>query len=104
MSIKQEGELPADEKISRIFADIIKESVTNAVRHGFATEISVKITGEEEGHQLMIINNGDLPSRPIIEGGGIGAMRNMVEPYSGELDVVFDQCFALTVKVPGGEM
>lgn len=104
VSIKQEGELPADEKISRIFADIIKESVTNAVRHGFATEISVKITGEEEGHQLMIINNGDLPSRPIIEGGGIGAMRNMVEPYSGELDVVFDQCFALTVKVPGGEM
>ncbi len=104
VSINREGELPADEKISRIFADIIKESVTNAVRHGFATEISVKITGEEEGHQLMIINNGDLPSRPIIEGGGIGAMRNMVEPYSGELDVVFDQCFALTVKVPGGEM
>ncbi|NLC40675.1 MAG: hypothetical protein GX763_07140, partial [Clostridiaceae bacterium] len=104
VSIGMEGELPADREISRIFTDIIKESVTNAVRHGFATEISVKITREEEDHQLIIKNNGDLPSRPIVEGGGIRAMRNMVEPYSGDLDVILDQFFALTVKVPGGEM
>ncbi|HZJ90125.1 MAG TPA: hypothetical protein VFC89_00495 [Oscillospiraceae bacterium] len=104
VSVGMEGELPADREISRIFTDIIKESVTNAVRHGFATEISVKITKEEEDHQLIIKNNGDLPSRPIVEGGGIGAMRNMVETYSGDLDVVLDQFFALTVKVPGGEM
>ncbi|NLV98452.1 MAG: hypothetical protein GX034_01480 [Clostridiaceae bacterium] len=103
VSIKLEGDLPRDQDLSRTFTDIIKESVTNAVRHGFATEISVKIDGEGDCHQLVITNNGDLPSHPIIEGGGIGAMRNMLEPYGGELDVILDQCFALTVKVAGGK-
>ena len=104
VSIKLEGELPADQEISRIFTDIIKEGVTNAARHGFATDISVKTGGEGDRHNLTITNNGDVPSCPITEGGGIGAMRNMLEPYGGELDVILDQSFVLTIQVPGGRM
>ena len=100
IKISFKGELPSDPKKGSIITDIIKESVTNAVRHGFATEISIEIGDVENRHYLLISNNGELPSLPIIEGGGIAAMRKMVEPYGGNVDVSVDPHFALTVYVP----
>lgn len=93
------GDLPSDHEKSRIIIDIIRESVTNAVRHGFASEISVVIADIDDRLHLKISNNGDVPSQPIIEGGGLAAIRKMVEPYGGEINVDVEPSFALSVHV-----
>jgi len=93
------GDLPSDHEKSRIIIDIIRESVTNAVRHGLASEISVVIADIDDRLHLKISNNGDVPSQPIIEGGGLAAIRKMVEPYGGEINVDVEPSFALSVHV-----
>jgi nitrate/nitrite-specific signal transduction histidine kinase len=41
VKIMLDGKLPEDDAKGRLFVDIIREGVTNAIRHGFATHISV---------------------------------------------------------------
>lgn len=104
VDIKLDGKLPKDRTKGRMFTDIIRESVTNAVRHGFATKIFVQINHSTKGYHLNIANNGHLPPQPIIEGGGIDGIRRMVEPHGGALDVISHPRFVLTVDLPGGEV
>ncbi|MGI6168728.1 MAG: sensor histidine kinase [Christensenellales bacterium] len=103
VDIKLNGTLPKDHIKGRMMTDIIRESVANAVRHGFATKIRVKIDFLPSGYHLEITNNGYLPSEPIVEGGGISSMRKMAESCGGELDVSTHPSFVLTVHLPGGE-
>lgn len=104
VNIELNGTLPKEHTKGRICTDIIRESVTNAVRHGFATEIWVQICFLDDGYRLEITNNGYPPSQPIVEGGGIGGMRKMAESCGGTLDVTIHPCFVLTVHLPGGEI
>lgn len=97
------GNLPCESERGRLVVEIIRESVTNAVRHGFATTVS--IVGEEasDGYHLEISNNGHPPSEPIVEGGGIGGMRQKVKPHGGSVNVTARPHFMLEVILPGGE-
>ncbi|MDL2259083.1 hypothetical protein LJC42_08055 [Eubacteriales bacterium OttesenSCG-928-K08] len=104
VTILIDGALPEEETKGRLFVDIIRESVTNAVRHGFATNITVSMEHTSGGHKLVITNDGRLPTGPISEGGGIGGMRNKVEPHGGTVDVITHPQFVLAVDLPGGEM
>lgn len=102
VDIELDGTLPEDCVKGRLFTDIIRESVTNAVRHGFATKILVQIGFSGGGYHLRITNNGYPPAQPIVEGGGIGGMRKMLEPNGGALKVTAHPHFVLTVDLPGG--
>lgn len=103
VDIKLDGKLPKNRTKERMFVDIIREGVTNAVRHGFATKIFVQIVHSVSGYRLKIANNGHPPSQPVVEGGGIGGMRKMVEQNGGTLDVTAHPHFVLTAYLPGGE-
>lgn len=103
VTIEINGALPQEETKGRLFVDIIRESVTNAVRHGFATIVSVQMEHADDGYHLVIANDGHPPSGPITEGGGISGMRNKVQPHGGTLDVITHPQFMLTVDLPGGK-
>ena len=98
-----DGALPAREVTARLFIDIIKESVTNAVRHGFASEISVHSFRMDGIWFLNIQNNGHPPLLPIIEGGGIGGMRERLAPEGGTLELLLTPRFTVSITLPGGE-
>ena len=53
-----EGELPEDDIKGYICVDILNESVVNAVRHGFATKVFVRITNVDDQWHLEITDNG----------------------------------------------
>jgi signal transduction histidine kinase len=99
--ITLDGALPEDDIKGNLFADIISESAVNAVRHAFATEISVRIRHSADGWRAEITDNGSPPQKPVIEGNGLGAMRAAVERHGGTLDISVDPCFALSVALPG---
>lgn len=103
VKIKLEGSLPAVKPIEGLFVAAIKESVFNAVRHGFATEIYVVLDFIDGKHCLRVTNNGHAPYGRIVEGGGIGGIRKQLQPYGGTLTVRQQPRFVLEIDLPGGE-
>ena len=101
VEIQLSGAMPKSESVGRLFVEIIRESVTNAVRHGFATGVFVQIDLRGEGYCLTVTNNGHAPYGAIVEGGGLGGMRRKLEPFGGTLLVTPRPCFALTILIPG---
>jgi len=98
------GKLPEDDTKGHLFAEIISESVVNAVRHGFASGIFAGINCCDGIWRLIITDNGNgqLLSEPIKEGGGIGAMRDKLEQCGGSLVVTNYPRFILKAYLPGG--
>ena len=102
VGIQLDGELPGDVIKGRLLMDVIGEGVINAVRHGFATEVYVRIERINADWRMEITDNGRPPMRPIIEGGGIGGLKRKLEPQGGELKICADPRFVLLVVLPGG--
>lgn len=103
VDIKFNGELPENIEKACLFADIIREGSTNAVRHGFATEINIKAEPIGDNYNLKITNNGHTSVEPITPGSGIGTMRKKVIAQGGNLDIVHYPQFTLSVVLPGGD-
>lgn len=103
VDIDFKGEFPKKEQEWDLFIDIIRESTTNAVRHGLATKIIIRIDKKEEEFHLTITNNGYIPNNPIKLGSGIKAMRKKTRALGGTLEIKQDPIFTLSVTVPGGE-
>jgi len=98
-----EGALPRDGERARLVLDILREGATNAVRHGYATQVRIAMDSTEDGaYCVRISDNGSPPPEHIEEGGGLGGMRKKVEALGGALRVETRPRFALTVDLPGG--
>lgn len=96
----QEGELPKHEKVAYMLTCAIRECVTNAVRYAKATELYVSFLENERFASVMICNNGDLPKKEIVEGGGLSTLRRKVESAGGRMCIQSFPTFQLTVEMP----
>ena len=103
VNILLDGVLPEDEEKGLLFVDIIREAVTNAVRHGLATQIRIHITKSADRYNMLITDNGYSISDIITEGEGIGGMREKIKPFGGALTISAKSRFVLAVELPGGE-
>lgn len=93
------GTLPKDRKIEKVFFEIIREAVTNAIRHADSTKITVQIKDELEKTELIITNNGKTPKNTIIEQQGIKGMRRRVEGLNGKLFITTNPEFKIHVII-----
>jgi glucose-6-phosphate-specific signal transduction histidine kinase len=98
------GELPENNQQASLLVDIIREGSTNAVRHGFATQINIKTRQTQNAYNLTITNNGYVTTTPITPGSGIGVMRKKVDAQGGFLEIIPHPLFTLSVDLPGGEL
>ena len=99
VKVKIDGELPDEGDRGQLLTEIIHEAVTNAVRHGFATQVLVRIDDRQETCHLQITDNGYPPSGPVIEGGGIGGIREKVRSFGGTVAVSTNPKFMLTIEL-----
>ena len=97
VAIAFEGKLPDNTQQAGLFVDIIRESSTNAVRHGFASQIHVKTELTEDEYTLTIKNNGHTAVAPITQGSGIQVMRKKVSDLGGRLYINQHPLFTLSV-------
>lgn len=80
--------LSNDQGLARCTFEVIRESVTNAVKHGNASQIRIEITGTDQSLLLRVANNGKLAA-------------NQVESFGSEL---MDQlCLRRELKVEDGQ-
>ena len=79
------GKLPDDKNKSKALFEIIREAVTNAIKHANSTEIYVDIVNEIGTVSMQITNNGKIPTKNITENDGMKGMKRKVAELGGEI-------------------
>lgn len=98
IDLQIEGELPEDEGVASLFVEIIREGITNAIRHGQAEKVIIKIS-EDERHYLTIINKNESAIADIQWGGGLTAIDEKVREHRGSFEIRIDKDFTLLITL-----
>ncbi|HTG68128.1 MAG TPA: sensor histidine kinase [Candidatus Udaeobacter sp.] len=77
-----------------------QEAITNAVRHGKATAVTVDLEFLAASVALTIANNGCLPSEPLEAGLGIKGMKERIALIWGRLEWQKSDRFSVTTTLP----
>lgn len=99
----KEGELPREDKIAVPVLQVVREAVTNAIRHGHASEVQCIFTQNEENYEIRISNNGSIPNQQVHEGEGIQGMRKKLQDIRGQLIIETQGQFEMRITIPKGE-
>ena len=78
---------------------VLREAVTNIVRHAGASECSIEWSTEKEGTQLVIADDGRGDIRQ--EGNGLRGMRERVQELGGRLSLDSQRGTRLHIELPG---
>lgn len=100
VDIKLEGDMPKEEKTREIIVCGIRENLTNVVKHGAGSCLQVRITHGQQEIQVEYTNDGRVPEREIVEGGGLSMLRNRVEKVGGSMLVEHAPRFLLRMIIP----
>lgn len=78
-----------------------QEAVTNAVKHGQATQVTIHSEIRQEACHITISNNGDLPAKDIRFGNGLQGMRERVELHKGNMKIdTSNNRFTINMEFP----
>ena len=103
VTVHVDGWLPEQEESARVFYEIAVEAVTNAVRHGYASEVFITFS-KRDGLCCMDVENRGLPTRgPVVEGGGLRGMRKKALRLGGSFSYESTDSFRVHVELPGEE-
>lgn len=80
------GELPSlDSEQDTAFGLLLRESVTNIIRHSSANAATIEFGQEDDVHTLVVTDNGQVDV--ISEGSGLSGLRARLEGLGGMLSV-----------------
>lgn len=77
-----------------------QEAITNAVRHGGATAVSVELRYGRDEMVMSVSNNGSLPAGELRRGIGLSGMAERVAMLGGNLRVERDGAFRVISDLP----
>ncbi len=78
---------------------VVQESITNAIRHGNATEIDVELIKKDNTLLLEIRDNG-IGCKKIVPGFGTRHMKERIESIKGSIEYKSEDGFIVRAKVP----
>ena len=94
------GTFPEDPSAKEIILSVIRECMTNAVRHAGAKELYVRLVCSNHTAAVSVTNSGAVPAGNIVEGGGLTSLRILVKKSGGTMEIKTVPGFELTVSVP----
>lgn len=77
-----------------------REAITNALRHGGATEVELTVRYEPDRVTLEVMNNGALPAQPVIAGMGLQGMEQRTEAVGGSVEWETEPRFVIRTRIP----
>lgn len=77
-----------------------QEAITNAIRHGSATQVLIQLTYESKQITMSISNNGKLPIERSVNGLGMSGMEERSKLIGGQLHVSIEDRFTVTTVLP----
>lgn len=78
---------PIDHPHTDVLAWVLRESVTNVLRHTNARTVELQVAPTADGGARLQVSNDDPPADDVTEGGGLTGMRDRVEGGGGTLTV-----------------
>lgn len=85
---------------SRLLGQVLREAVTNIIRHSRATECEVVLERHAKGLRLTITDNGrGLAHQTEGEGHGLSGMRQRLEAAGGSLQLINDDGLRLVAEL-----
>ena len=93
------GVLPEGEPYRRILSAAISECATNTIKHANGDQLSVNIQSTDSGICYILKSNGDTPSEPIRESGGLSSLRSLVEQENGSMQITGSPVFELSIRL-----
>ena len=78
------------DNIDSFFLSFIQESLTNALKHGHASSISISCWKKENLYIMTINDNGSGVALPVKKGIGITALEDFVSRYNGDVRIRSD--------------
>jgi signal transduction histidine kinase len=88
-----------DKKVKYAMLSVIKEALSNVIRHSDATEVRIRLLEHPALYQLVVRDNG---TPKTITGDGIG-LKNIaqrVESVGGRVNISDDSGFTVFVSIP----
>ena len=97
------GTLPEEETILPVIDQAISTHVINVLRHANGHVAMVHIWEEEKEYSITFTNDGDAPTEPIRETGGLGNLKQQVEALGGSMELSASPRFKMILTIPKGE-
>ena len=88
------GEIPQDLEIKAFIHKLLKETTTNAIKHGMATYIHVSIEQKENSITICVTNNGYTPNK-IEFGNGLNSILAELNKHKGTIDFNYQDQFSI---------
>jgi signal transduction histidine kinase len=91
--------------IDSFFISFMQEALTNALKHGHATSVSILCWASPTHVTMRIRDNGNGAVLPIVKGIGISAMEDFVKSRKGFFNIQSnDGGFQISVSIPREEI
>ena len=100
VSLKIVGDIPQDEDVLNLICVGIQECMTNAIQHADADQLYVTIDKNDVEYEVTYSNNGNAPTKPITEGGGLSILRQAAEKMDATMSYPRVDCFELRLNIP----
>lgn len=95
VNIILKGYLPKDIKLATVYFEIIREAVTNAIKHAESNIINIRIYNNE----MTITNNGKKVKENTTEHEGIKGMRRKVKAIGGKIYIYKKPKFMIKITI-----
>lgn len=93
------GQMPKQKDANMLFFDAATEALTNAVRHADAKTLRIAFSEDNTSYSVCFTNDGNQPQNEIVEGGGLGSIRQKTEQIGGTMEVLNQPKFVLRLTV-----
>lgn len=103
INLSVKGHIPSDNRLLRFIMSGARESLTNAVHHARATELTVTLYNRQGFFVIEYTNDGKKPEAEIHEGGGLSSLRQSVEAEGGIMETAVFPQYILRLKIPSKE-
>jgi signal transduction histidine kinase len=92
-----------DKKIKYLFISVIKEALSNVIKHSDANRVSIILREHPALYQLIIRDNGSVQKFSTEDGIGLKNMKDRVESLNGNINILTNNGFEIFISVPKTE-
>jgi len=93
-----------DRKLKYAFISIIKEALSNIIKHSNADHVSIILREHPALYQLIVQDNGTVKNYNIDNGIGLKNMIDRVHSFNGNINIIVENGFKIFISIPKGEL
>ena len=100
VAIETKGSVPSSGKARELIGHALGECAANAVKHAGGQRVRMTVTEEGSRLRAVLTNDGEAPTEPVRELGGLRTLRRLTEDAGGSMTLESAPRFQLTLVLP----